>query len=84
MKLTLSAGGAFTGLTQHHTISLEALDEPTRQALMEYMAQNAHRSPSNYNESWSLDDGREVLIDVRTLPVPLLQLYTTMKAELKY
>jgi hypothetical protein len=51
---------------------------------MDYLNQPAHRQPSNYNESWSLDDGKEVLIDARTLPGELQPLYNSMKANLKF
>ena len=84
MKLTLSAGGGYTGQTKEYSITLGSLDETTRQALFEYMAANAHRKPANYNDAWSLDDGREVIVDADSLPASLRDLYTGMKAKLKY
>jgi len=84
MKLTLSAGGGVTGLSKEHTIEVNALDEATRAALMKYFDNSNPHPPRNFNESWSLDDEKEVSIDLSKMNEELKQLYSEMKKKLGY
>jgi hypothetical protein len=84
MKLTLSAGGGVTGLAKEHTIEVNSLDETTRAALIKYFDNSSGQSPRNFNETWSLDDEREVPIDFGKMNEELRRLYNEMKKRLGY
>jgi hypothetical protein len=84
MKLTLSVGGGFTGLTQQSSIDVDSLDENTRAALLNYIDKSGKASPKNWNENWILDDEKEVPIDNSKLSDELKQLYNRMKENLSY
>jgi len=84
MKLTLSAGGGVTGLVKAHTIEVNSLDAATRAALIRYFDNSSSRPPRNFNESWSLDDEREVAIDLSKMNEELRRLYKEMKERVGY
>jgi hypothetical protein len=83
MKLTLSIGGGFTGLSQEYSVEVTSLDPDTRSDLMNYIASVTAYKPSNLNETWSLDN-KEVPIDLQKMNEPLLKLYYHMKQNLSY
>lgn len=84
MKLTLSSGGGFTGLTKEHSIDTGALDDKTHSALMEYMNSSTAKPPGNVNEQWLLDDNKEVPIDLDKMDPHLVKLYNDMRSKLAY
>jgi len=84
MKLTLSVGGGATGLVKECSIDISSLDENTHQALMTYMDTVVRHKPAGFNETWSLNDEKEVPIDKDKMNRELQQLYRTMKQNLQY
>ncbi len=84
MKLTLTAGGGVTGLTKEYSIDLTPLKDATRRALLEYINNSGAVRPSHFNESWILDDGKEVPIDKDRMNDELKDLYDHMKKNLNY
>ena len=84
MKLTLSAGGGVTGLAKEHTIEVSSLDEVTRAALIKYFDSSSSQSPRNFNETWSLDDKKEVPIELGKMSDELRRLYSEMKKRSGY
>jgi hypothetical protein len=85
MTLTLSVSGGFTGLQKQHSINTDSLDASTRNALMTYISKASRNSTSgNITESWSVDNEREVHIDIHQLSPDLKSLYEEMKKNLRH
>ena len=84
MKLTLSVGGGFTGLSKENTVDVDSLDKNTVAALMDYINSSDHKPPMNLNEVWCLNDDKEVPIDKNKMNDKLKQLYDKMKKNLSY
>lgn len=85
MKLTLSSGGGFTGLTKGSSIDIDSLDKDTRAALMEYINSAHPKSPGNFNETWMLgEEGQEVPVHPERMNDHLLKLYSDMRSQLTY
>ena len=84
MKLTLTVGGGATGLAKEHSIDVGSLDQQTHTALLEYIRNSGPLRPSNFYESWCLDDGKEVPVDRNRMSAALQQLYDEMKKKVHY
>jgi len=84
MKLTLTVGGGATGLAKEHSIDMGSLDQHTHDALLEYINASGPLRPSNFYESWALNDGKEVPIDRTRMNAALIRLYEEMKKKLSY
>ena len=84
MKLTLSIGGGITGLTKVHSVDTNTLDKNTVAALMDYINSSEQKMTLNFNETWSLDDEKEVPIDKNKMNDQLKHLYERMKKDLSY
>ena len=84
MKLTLSVGGGFTGLFKEHSIDVTSLNEATSKALLAYINEVDQKKPTNFNESWTLDEEKEVPIVEDKMSDELKDLYGKMKKKLRY
>ena len=84
MKLTLSVGGGFTGLFKEHSIDVKSLSESTNKALMDYIHSVGQKKPMNLNESWTLNEEKEVPIVEEKMSDELKELYGKMKKKLSY
>lgn len=80
----MSVGGGFTGLVQESSVDVQALDAPTREALLHYFNHALPAKPGNLNETWMLNDEKEVPVDSSKMNEALRQLYEKMKSDLGY